>query len=376
MNIGGLGIMKRSLKKLYSKNPYNDKGSNQYFLDGIRDTTRRFFNQSDYYQKICELHHFQIEDIKTMEDLYKIPPIPTLFFKRNDISIEHNSIIEVTSSGTSGKCSKVTYSAFEIIQMAKMSIRLGILHNLFSILPTHYIILGYQPTKQNKTVISKTAYLSTWYALGLTRTYALKYSGNEYKIDLSKLIKVLVKRSKGILPIRIIGFPSYLYFMLSLMKENNIKLKLPKGSRILLGGGWKQFFQDEISKNELFNMIYELLGVKIENIHEFFGAAEHPVLYCTCKNHHFHIPVYGRVIIRDVQSLEPLPKGRVGLVNLLTPIGGSIPIMSVITDDLGILHDSLECNCGIKSDYLELLGRVGVTDIKTCSQGAKEYWRG
>lgn len=367
--------MNRSLKKLYSKNPYNDEESKLYFLDGMKDTTKRFLNQSDYYRKICELHNFQIEDIKTLEDLYKIPPIPTLFFKRNDVSVKHKSIIEVTSSGTSGKCSRVSYSVSEIVQMAKMSIRLGIIHRLFSILPTHYIMLGYEPTKQNKTVISKTAYLSTWYALGITRSYALTYTGNEYKLDLSTLISGLGKKSKGILPIRIVGFPSYLYFMLNIMKEKNIKLSLPKGSRILLGGGWKQFFLEEISKEELYSMVYEILGVKKENIHEFFGAAEHPVLYCTCKNHHFHIPVYGRVIIRDVHSLEPLPKGKVGLVNLLTPIGGSIPLMSVITDDLGVLHDSSECNCGIKSDYLELLGRVGVTDIKTCSAGAKEYWR-
>lgn len=47
------------------------------------------------------------------------------------------------------------------------------------------------------------------------------------------------------------------------------------------------------------------------------------------------------------------------------------PILSVMTDDLGILHDG-GCGCGIDSPYLEIIGRVGVKDIKTCAAGAAE----
>ena len=50
------------------------------------------------------------------------------------------------------------------------------------------------------------------------------------------------------------------------------------------------------------------------------GAVEHPIFYNTCPRHHFHVPIYSRVLIRDPATLEPLPMGQVGLVNLISPL--------------------------------------------------------
>jgi hypothetical protein len=52
------------------------------------------------------------------------------------------------------------------------------------------------------------------------------------------------------------------------------------------------------------------------------------------------------------------------------------PILSVMTDDLGVLHDAGQCKCGIASPYLEIIGRVGLRDIKTCAAGAADYLNG
>ena len=119
-----------------------------------------------------------------------------------------------------------------------------------------------------------------------------------------------------------------------------------------------------------------MLGVGERDCVEFFGAVEHPILYTTCSHHHFHIPVYSRVVIRDVDTLEPVPMGTPGLVNLMTPMVGSMPLLSVITDDLGVLHPGGDCPCGIPSPYLEILGRVRVRDIVTCAAGAAEFLKG
>ena len=59
----------------------------------------------------------------------------------------------------------------------------------------------------------------------------------------------------------------------------------------------------------------KVLDIDEENIIESYGAAEHPILYCDCRNHHFHIPVYSRVIIRDVNTLEPLGYGKTGMAD-------------------------------------------------------------
>ena len=158
------------------------------------------------------------------------------------------------------------------------------------------------------------------------------------------------------------------------MKEEGIKVKLPKGSIMTLGGGWKQFYAQEVSKDKFYELVEEVLGIDDQHIIEFFGAVEHPILHTDCRCHHFHVPVYARVIIRDVDTLEPVPNGQVGLVNLLTPMVDSVPMLSIMTDDLGILHDE-GCPCGEKSPWFEILGRVGIKDIVTCAAGASEFMK-
>ena len=168
------------------------------------------------------------------------------------------------------------------------------------------------------------------------------------------------------------GFPSYTYFAMKLLDERGIYPRLPKNSKIMLGGGWKQFYREAVDKREFYSLAEKVFGISDTDIVEFYGAVEHPVLYCDCEQHHFHIPVYSRVIIRDATTLEPLPYGKIGLVNLITPMVRATPILSVMTDDLGVLHDGGECGCGIDSPYLEIIGRVGLKEIKTCAAGAAE----
>ena len=63
---------------------------------------------------------------------------------------------------------------------------------------------------------------------------------------------------------------------------------------------------------------------------------------------------------------------RQGLVNLITPMVKATPVLSVMTDDLGILHNGSECCCGLKTPFLDIVGRVAPEDIKTCAAGAEE----
>ena len=171
---------------------------------------------------------------------------------------------------------------------------------------------------------------------------------------------------------RIIGFPAYLYFLLKEMERREIFLRLPKHSMIMAGGGWKQFYKETVDKRELYRLGERHLGIPESHFREFFGAVEHPGVYCDCPNHHFHIPVTSRVVIRDVDTLEPVGYGTTGLVNLISPLVESMPLVSILTDDLGILHRGCECGCGIEAPYLEIIGRTGVPEIRTCAAGAEE----
>lgn len=367
--------MNHALHKLFkTKNPYDPVKNDPLFFQAIKQTMLDVKQENKKYEQLLKNSGFEPESMtESMESLAEIPVLPTLFLKRNDLSGQKKSLVEVTSSGTSGKVSRISYSLEELYLLAKMSIRLGRLHHLFSIRPTRYIMLGYQPTRKNRAVISKTAFLSTLYTPVIRRSYALTWHHGKYELDLDTLIQKILSYARKKSPVRIVGFPSYTFFLLQQMKKNGQCCQLPKGSKILFGGGWKQFEGEAVSKEELFALVKEVLGVEASQIHEFFGTAEHPVLYCTCKNHQFHVPAYGKVIIRDIKTGKPLPEQCVGMVNLLTPVKSTLPIMSVMTDDLGVWMEGKTCGCGIETPVLKILGRVGAKGVTTCSAGAKEY---
>ena len=104
-------------------------------------------------------------------------------------------------------------------------------------------------------------------------------------------------------------------------------------------------------------MAKEVFGIDDKNIYEYYGAVEHPILYIDCRYHHFHIPEYARVVIRDIETLKPVENGKIGIVNLMTPMIFGTPILSTMTDDLGLIHTE-KCPCGCSSPYFEILAKV------------------
>lgn len=366
--------MKYTKKLFNQKDIYNTKKSDILFVQAIKENAVFHYKNCSEYHRILNDFGFDPEYIDTFEDLEKLPFLPTLYFKHHQLQslASKKQIIKATSSGTSGSMSHIGFDIKSLNLGKKMVIKVGRYHKLWSIKPVNYIIFGYQPTKENKTAVSKTAYGFTFFAPALSRTFALENTKEGYKLSWDRVIKSLEKCSKSKFPMRTIGFPAYTFFLLRDLKERGIRYQMPKGSMVTLGGGWKQFYAEKVDKDEFYSLVKEVLGIDESNIIEFFGAVEHPILYTDCKYHHFHIPVYSRVIIRNPDDFSPMPYGKVGLINLLTPMMWSSPLVSVMTDDLGVLHNE-KCPCGAKSPWLEIIGRVGVNDIITCASGADDY---
>lgn len=359
------------------KDPYGN--SDELFLKAVRENCLFHYKNCADYRKILDALGFGkrgiLSDKPLGEYLAKLPFLPTLLLKRRRMySMPPRRIaIKATSSGTSGKFSEIGFDLGSLVCGLKMVLRIGRRRGLFSPIPCRYIVMGYRPHKSNRTAVTKTAFGATLFTPCVSRKYILNYKDGKYVTDFDGVIKAVQSYAKKSLPVRFMGFPAYTYFLLREMERRGIRVKLPKNSRILLGGGWKQFYAEQTDKQTFYRLAEKVLGIKDKDIIEFYGAVEHPIMYTDCENHHFHIPVYSRVIIRDPDSFEPLPNGKVGLVNLITPMVAATPILSVMTDDLGVLHDGAECGCGIKTPYLEIIGRVAPDSIKTCAAGAAEF---
>lgn len=358
----------------WSAHPYDLEGTQEKFLQAVRENCAYHIRHCPEYRAIAGALGFTPGQLRAPEDLAKIPVLPTLFYKRHALFSmpRRRMAMYVTSSGTSGKFSQIGFDWGCIFAEIPMILRLGRHHGLISPKPAHCVILGYKPHKANKTGVTRTMYGLTWFSPPISRTYALHYVDGGYVPDLDEVARALERLSSSPFPTRIVGFPSYLWFGLQRMEELGLQASLPKGSKIMLAGGWKQHYSQQVEKPVLYRLAGKVLGIPEDQIHEFFGAVEHPIFYNACKRHHFHIPIYARIIIRDVNTLEPLPMGRIGLVNLISPLMNATPTTSVMTDDLGYLTPGEECGCGITSPYLTILGRVGLSDIQTCAAGAAQ----
>lgn len=355
---------------------YDHKGTDDLFVKAMRENVRHHLARCPDYAAIMAHQGFtpdMLERFEDIGDLAKIPPLPTLFLKRHTLysASPQHLMFRSTTSGTSGLTSSMGLDLPSAWHGLGMILGTFLTHHLVSARPTNHIVLGYQPSRRNQIGAVKTAYAMTFAAWPIHRDYALRDTGTDYVLNLEGLKQTLIRYEKQGLPVRFMGFPAYFMFLLKELRESGIQLKLHPRSMVFLAGGWKQYFAERVDKPTLYGLSAETLGIGGDRIKEFFGAVEHPITYFDCPNHHFHVPVYSRVLIRDTR-LQTVGFGEPGMLNLMTPMMTSMPFASVMTDDLAVLYPGDACGCGNPAPYFEVLGRVGLADIKTCAAGAAE----
>lgn len=355
---------------------YDQENSSEIFLEAMRDCVKHHMDNNEFFKKYMDEAGVKPEDIKSEDDLVKIPPIHANFFKKYEIlSVPREQIVEhATSSGTTGQKSQMFFDQ-DSFDFGNAMVRNEFRHfGFLSDAPTNYLLFTYEPAQISKDLgTAKTDVGLLSYAPVNQTFFALRYNGEGHDFDVYGTIKALEEYEEQGLPVRIFGFPSFLYFTVRQMKETGHRpLKLNKKSMTMLGGGWKGYADKQIQKSELYAMVEEMLGIPAENCRDGYGSTEHSVPYFECPNHHFHIPVFSRMLIRDVKTLEPLPYGQPGFANFITPHLMSVPAVSVLMGDMAVLHDPKECGCGIKTPFMEIIGRAGTSKGKSCAITASE----
>lgn len=168
------------------RKPYDVSHTEALFVSAMRENAVFQYEHCEDYRRILDEAGFDPKGMTTMDDVIRLPFLPTLYFKHHKLfSIPEKRLpIKATSSGTSGTKSVIGFDFGSLMQGLKMVITIGRYHKLWSLRPVHYLIFGYQPSLQNQTAISKTAFGFTFFAPGLSRTYALKKMKDGYAVDL------------------------------------------------------------------------------------------------------------------------------------------------------------------------------------------------
>jgi hypothetical protein len=347
------------------------------FVDAMREITRWHAKGSTFYAKVLQERGFDPASIRSLEDLKRIPFIPAGFFKTHEVlSVPRQKIaMHFTSSGTSGQKSQMFFDQWSLSSGQRMvDFMFGSFGWINPSTPHNYLLYTYE-TEPDSTL--GTAYTDNYlckFAPMKSGFFGIRRTGTGgHDFDVFGCIERLRAYESEGLPVRILGFPSFLYFTLERMKSLRIpNLKLSRDSLAILGGGWKGHADKAISKKELYARVEEQLGIPESRVRDSFGAVEHGIPYTECAHHQFHVPVWSRVIIRDLRTLEPKGFGEPGFLQFLTPFVTSVPAHSLMMGDLATLHPASECGCGIQSPYFVVHGRAGTSKNRSCAVAASE----
>ncbi len=357
---------------------YDQEGSEADFVTAMLDAVAFHAARNAFYRTWLDRHGMAADAIQSESDLRRLPPIPANFFKQYEsLSIPRELVtVHVTSSGTSGQKSQMFFDRESWDFGQEMVGRSMRYFGFVSDAPCNYLLYTYEPAHrpgEGELGTAKTDEGLMQYAPGREVVYALRYNGSGHDFDVYGVIAALQRFAAAGLPVRIFGFPSFLYFTLKQMRDMGIPpLRLHPDSMTMLGGGWKGFASQRIDKRELYRLVEATLGFPERNCRDGYGSTEHSVPYLECPRHNFHIPIYSRMYVRDFRTLEPLGFDREGFASFVTPHLSSVPALSVLMGDRAVMHDALYCGCGIRTPCMEILGRAGTSQSKSCAIAASE----
>lgn len=358
--------------------PYETtKELDQLFIEAMREIVLWHQSHSEFYKNLLVKSKFSIQQIQKIQDLPLIPGLWAHFFKSHEIiSIKSSDIyLHLTSSGTQGQKSQVFFDAWSLQSAQRMVDWIFAHYNwIDDKTKTNYLLFSYETEASSKLGTAYTDNFLCKYAPVERVFSALRRNGQGgHEFDSFGTIRTLQEYEKEGKPVRIFGFPAFLYFTCLRMKDLGVKpLKLHPESLLFSGGGWKSHDSSQISKPEFYRIVEEYLGIPNQRLRDGYGSTEHCIPYIECKNHQFHVPIWSRIFIRDFKTLKALPYGQMGFLHFVSPYITSMPAHAVTMGDVATLFPGSDCGCGIKTDYFTLQGRAGLSNNKSCAVAASE----
>jgi len=347
--------------------------SDKIFFEAMKEAFAYHYAHNKVYKNICDNENFDIIKLETSDELYKIPHIITDAFKWHSLlSVKEKDIVATfTSSGTSGQKSHISWDQGSKDRQEKMRKNIMKNYGLISQKEVNYLIFAYSPKVSQGKGAAHAHQMYSTFAPARRKLFAIDADKNGEAYFSKKLcVKYFEEFTKDDIPLRIIGFPAFIYETLLYMKKNGIKFNFSNDSLIVIAGGWKSAQQKSIPFDEFCSLTEKFLGINSSQIRDVYGFVEHGVPYVTCKYNHFHVPIYSKVFIRKPGTLEVLEDGKKGLLHVMSPYNYAQPALSILSTDYAITNS--ECPCGLKGKYIELKGRAGLKKHEGCAISATE----
>jgi phenylacetate-coenzyme A ligase PaaK-like adenylate-forming protein len=134
-------------------------------------------------------------------------------------------------------------------------------------------------------------------------------------------------------------------------------------------GGWKRLADEAVDNATFKARLAKMTG--IGTVRNFYGMAEQVgSVFVEGEDGLLYPPWFADIIIRDPLTLQPLPPGETGIVQVLSLLPLSYPGHSLLTEDLGVIEHIDGAAPGRHGKGLRIVGRVPKTELRGCSDVA------
>lgn len=296
----------------------------------IADSFRFHYDNNQFYREQCVEKGVSPDQIRSFDDLIRIPVIPVSTFKSPDShkllskplgDIEH----EMRSTGTSGIPS-VARRCSETMDNAVIGIY-AMYREMFGISKGAGLCIC--PSTEEIPEMGMIKAFS--FLTGLLDTHRFMVRSERFSPE--EAVAQLADWS-GNFTRHIIGPPFLIHRLLAYLRATGKRLQLDKDSMVITLGGWKRFTGHMISRIDFNQEIETFLGIPTCNVRDMYALVEANVIAIEDEFNHKHVPPYIHFSIRDPADLsKEVPDGETGQLVILDPLARSTPGM-LLTEDL------------------------------------------
>lgn len=324
-------------------------------LQGLNDLTAYHYERCQPYRRILDAAW---NGRREYESLEAMPFLPVSLFKELELASTAESSLVMESSGTTGqRPSRIFVDGNTAARQSTALVRtfapvLGDRRVPFLAIDTRSVITKQPLTARGAGVLGMMKF-------GGKAAFALT---PDLELD-AKALREFVGRYAGE-PFLIFGFTFLVWSKLYKSFEDG-ELDLSNAT-LIHSGGWKRLEAEKVS-NEVFKASLRQ-RFRLERVVNFYGFVEQiGSVFLEGPDGRLYAPNFTDVIIRDPATLEPVPTGQVGVVQVVSLLPTSYPGHSVLTEDLGVI-DTIDAGAGGRmGKAVRILGRVPKAELRGCS---------
>ena len=331
-------------------------------LPMLRTLTQHHAERCTPYRNVLHGVFGGVERLR-IDRLEDVPFLPVTLFKTHTLSsVPEAEVVKVlTSSGTTGQQPSRVFLDAETASVQSAVLVKVAQHFLGKDRLPMVIIDHPAVVRDRRSYSARGAGILGMAQFGHRPFYALREDMSLDEAGLSAYLDGVAGRR-----VLVFGFTFMIWqHFVQVLERAGRRMNLA-GGILIHSGGWKKLQEAAVDAREFRQRVQAVTG--IDQVVNFYGMVEQVGgVYFENPLHQLQAPIYSEVIVRDPVTLEPLPDGEPGLVQVLSCLPTSYPGHSLLTEDMGVIRGMDPEGTGMGGRSFEILGRVPKAELRGCS---------